>query len=193
DRGTLVLFLGDNGPLPTFDQSRTAGLRGSKLSLYEGGIRVPCIAWCPGRVPAGQVNEETVLSAIDFFPSLCAIAAAKLPESYAADGEDLSGALLGGSPARSKPLFWEYGRNQTSFAYPKEAHHRSPNVAVRDASWKLLINADGSGAQLFHLGSDPKETTDVAPKQLEEVARLRELALQWWQSLPKTPATDDGR
>lgn len=193
DRSTLVLFLGDNGPLPTFEQSRTAGLRGCKLSLYEGGIRVPCIAWWPGQVPAGKVNEETVLSAIDFFPSLCAIAGAKLPEGYAADGEDLSGALVGNIPARAKPLFWEYGRNETSFAYPKEARHRSPNVAVRDGSWKLLINADGSGAQLFNLASDPQETLDVAAKQPEEVARLRKLALQWRHSLPKTPTSDDGR
>src|SRR5262249_37651201 len=52
-RPTVVLFLSDNGPLPTFDRKRTAGLRGSKLSLYEGGTRVPFIAWGPGIVPAG--------------------------------------------------------------------------------------------------------------------------------------------
>ena len=62
-RPTLVLFLGDNGPLPTFVQSRTAGLRGSKLSLYEGGIRVPFIAWGPGIVKPGVTNSDTVFSA----------------------------------------------------------------------------------------------------------------------------------
>ena len=69
-RPTLVLFLSDNGPLPTFQRQRSAGLRGSKLSLYEGGIRVPCIAWGPGVVPAGLTNETTVLAAVDLFPTL---------------------------------------------------------------------------------------------------------------------------
>ncbi len=65
-------------------------------------------------------------------------------QSYEPDGEDLSEALLGrGTPKRMKPLFWEYGRNTTSFGFPKEAKHRSPNVAVRDGDWKLLVNADG--------------------------------------------------
>jgi arylsulfatase A-like enzyme len=71
NRPTLVLFLGDNGPLPTFAQQRTAGLRGSKLSLYEGGIRVPCLAWGPSLVPAGLTNDTTVFAAVDLFPTLC--------------------------------------------------------------------------------------------------------------------------
>ncbi len=190
ERGTMILFLGDNGPLPTFGQTRTAGLRGSKLSLYEGGIRVPCIAWCPGRVRAGTVNEQTVLSTVDLFPSLCAIAGARLPGEYAADGEDLSAALLGSQPARRKPLFWEYGRNDKSFAYPKEARHRSPQLAVRDGSWKLLVNANGDGAALFELSRDPQETKDVAAEQPAVTARLTKLALAWRQSLPRSSEVD---
>src|SRR5262249_36211412 len=69
-RPTLVLFLSDNGPLPTFDRKRTAGLRGSKLSLYEGGIRLPLLAWGPGVVPAGVTNDTTVLAAVDLLPAL---------------------------------------------------------------------------------------------------------------------------
>jgi N-sulfoglucosamine sulfohydrolase len=187
DRGTLVIFLGDNGPLPTFELSRTAGLRGSKLSLYEGGIRVPCIAWWPGQVPADKVNEELVLSAIDFFPTLCAIAGAKLPADYAADGENLAGALLGNKALRTKPLYWEYGRNERAFAYPKEARQRSPNVAIRDGQWKLLVNVDGSAAQLFDLSADPKETMDVAAGHPEVAVRLNKLALDWRKSLPGKP------
>src|SRR6185369_3175892 len=123
-RETLVLFLGDNGALPTFGQNRTGGLRGSKLSLYEGGVRVPCIAWRPGRIPAGCVNDKTVFAAVDFFPTLCAIAGVKLPDGYVSDGEDLSRVLAGETVARTKPIFWEYGRNEKSFAYPQEKVHR---------------------------------------------------------------------
>jgi N-sulfoglucosamine sulfohydrolase len=184
-RETLVLFLGDNGALPTFGQVRTGGLRGCKLSLYEGGIRVPCIAWWPGRVPADRVNERTVFAAVDFFPTLCAIAGAQLPDAYASDGEDLSSALYGGAPIREKALFWEYGRNENSFAYPQDAHHRSPNVAAREGSWKLLIQADGSGAQLFDVVADRNETRDLAAQQPEVVERLSKQALSWRKSLPE--------
>ena len=55
---SLVLFVSDNGPLPTFDRARTVGLRGSKLSLYEGGVRVPCIAWAPALVKALSSNAS---------------------------------------------------------------------------------------------------------------------------------------
>ena len=184
-RKTLVLFLGDNGPLPTFRQSRTAGLRGSKLSLYEGGIRVPCIAWCPGEVSAGRVNERTVFSAVDFFPTLCALTGAALPDGYESSGENLSAALRGEEPLRTKPLFWEYGRNDTSFAYPKDARHRSPQLAVRNGVWKLLVNADGTGAQLYDVVADPTESKDVAADQPDVVTRLTRLALEWRRSLPE--------
>ncbi len=185
DRPTLVLFLGDNGPLPTFQQARTAGLRGSKLSLYEGGIRVPGIAWGPGLVRGGVTNAETVIGAVDLVPSLCKLAGAALPAGYEPDGEDLGAALLGtAAPKRTKPLFWEYGRNGTSFAYPKEPGHRSPNVAVRDGDWKLLLNADGSGGELYDLASDPNEARDRAADQPALLRRLSDAALAWRKSLP---------
>jgi arylsulfatase A-like enzyme len=182
-RPTVVLFLSDNGPLPTFDRKRTAGLRGSKLSLYEGGIRLPFIAWGPGVVPAGVTNDK-VLAGVDLFPTLCKVCGAELPKGYESDGEDLSTALLGKTPTRTRPLFWEYGRNSKSFAYPAVKADRSPNVAVRDGKWKLLVNADGTGAELYDLASDPKEAKDVAAENAEVVKRLRELAVGWRKSLP---------
>ncbi len=62
-RPTIVLFLSDNGPLPSFDRERTVGLQGSKLSLYEGGVRLPFIAWGPGIIPAKRnriIDEQFV-------------------------------------------------------------------------------------------------------------------------------------
>src|SRR5690606_5018622 len=55
EKNTIIIFTSDNGPLPTFSGSRAAGLRGSKLSLYEGGIRMPFIISWPGHIPAGTV------------------------------------------------------------------------------------------------------------------------------------------
>jgi arylsulfatase A-like enzyme len=183
---TLVIFTGDNGPLPTFQHRRTAGLRGSKLSLYEGGIREPFLVWWPGRAAAGGLNERTVLSAVDLLPSLCQVAGAPIPTAIAArlDGQDLSAAFTGATPARVKPLLWEYGRNTNSFAYPKPPRDRSPNLAVRDGNWKLLVHADGSGAELYDLAADPKEEHDLAARTPDVTKRLTARALEWRKSLP---------
>jgi arylsulfatase A-like enzyme len=186
---TLVIFTSDNGPLPSFRGSRSGGLRGSKLSLYEGGVRMPFIVRWPGHAPAGRVDNQSVLSATDLFPSLCAVAGVPLPPGAAFDGEDLSAALSGSPTVRVKPLLWEYGRNTNSFIYPKGAD-RSPNVAVREGDWKLLVNADGSDVRLFNLRDDPKESANVAEQHLDLARRLQEKALAWRKSLPKlTPAS----
>lgn len=184
DTNTLVVFLGDNGALPTFGQSRVAGLRGSKLSLYEGGTRVPFVAWWPGHARGGVVNDTTVISGVDLLPTLAALCNAPMPPGATPDGEDLSAAVRGETPKRTRPLFWEYGRNNTSFAYPSDAYHRSPNVAVRDGDWKLLVNADGTGARLFDLAADPKETRDLAASRPEVARRLTDAALAWRRSVP---------
>jgi arylsulfatase A-like enzyme len=180
---TLLLFLGDNGASPPLERERSGGLRGQKLSLYEGGIRVPMIAWWPG-VTTGTVNDKTVFATIDFSPTLATICHAVRPANAVWDGEDLSAAIRGQSPIRSKPIFWEYGRNPTSFAYPKDAKHRSPNVAVRDSNWKLILNTDGTGAELYDLLKDHREETNLASDQPTVVKRLSEAALQWRKSLP---------
>jgi arylsulfatase A-like enzyme len=184
DENTLVVFSSDNGPLPTFRGARAGGLRGGKLSLYEGGIRMPFVVRWPGHTPAGRVDEKTVVHAADLFPSLCAVAGAPLPQGAALDGEDLSAAMLGKPLTRAKPLFWEYGRNEKFFAYPA-GRDRSPAVAVREGKWKLLVNADGSGAELYDMDADPRESTDLAPQQKGVAARLSKMALDWRAALPK--------
>jgi len=184
DETTLVIFTSDNGAMPTFRGRRSNPLRGSKLSLYEGGIRMPFIVRWPGHVPAGRVDEASVLCAVDFFPTFCALAGAALPGGAKLDGQDSSAAFLGkGVIARSQPLFWEYGRNTNSFAYP-QGRDRSPNVAVRDDKWKLLINADGSGAQLYDLSADLAEQNDLAGKEPAVLERLSRVALDWRKALP---------
>jgi arylsulfatase A-like enzyme len=183
---TLVIFASDNGPLPTFQGDRTLGLRGSKLSLYEGGIRLPFLARWPGRVPAGKVDGTTVLAAVDLFPTFGALAGAELPKDMQPDGEDRSAALLGKpAAARARPLFWEYGRNEQFFRYPGNKADRSPNVAIRDGGWKLLVNADGTGVELYDLATDPKEAKNLAAERPAVANRLKGAALAWRKSLPK--------
>lgn len=183
---TLVVFTGDNGPSPTYQQKRTAGLRGAKLSLYEGGTRLPLIVWWPGTTPPGRVNERTVMNAVDLLPTFCRLAGAAVSPDIATklDGEDMSTAFTDGEPKRSRVMFWEYGRNNESFKYPSATVNRSPNVAVREGDWKLLVNADGSDAQLFDLGADVFETRNVAEANPQITARLKQQALAWRKELP---------
>jgi arylsulfatase A-like enzyme len=184
DGETVLIFTSDNGALPTFKGARSGGLRASKLSLYEGGIRMPFIVRWPGRAPAGRVDEQTVLAAVDLLPTLCAIGGAKAPEGAALDGQDMTAALRGAVTQRKSPLFWEYGRNDKFFKFPPDPTTRSPSVAVREGKWKLLINADGSRAELYDVVADAGETDDVVVAHPDVTRRLSEQALAWRKSLP---------
>lgn len=184
EKDTIIVFSSDNGPDPSFGHARTLGLRGMKKSLYEGGVREPFFVRWPGKIPAGKVNSSTVLAAVDYFPTVCALAGVKPPEGASFDGADMSRVWLGSDEARSKPLFWEYGRKPKGYIYPEDPRDKSPNVAVREGNWKLLVQADGSGTELYDLSTDPNETKNVAGDHPETTARLSAAAIKWRKSLP---------
>ena len=181
---TILIFASDNGPLPTFRGRRAGGLRGSKLGLYEGGDRMPLIVRWPGHFPAGRVDETTIMDGVDFFPTLCKLAGAPLPSDTPFDGEDFSASFFGKPETRQRPLYWEYGRNTVGFDFPRNPHDHSPSLAIRDGKWKLLVNADGSGAQLYNLQSDRDENTNCVAANPDEAQRLKDLVLAWKKSLP---------
>lgn len=185
EENTLIIFSSDNGPYPHF-ANRTQGLRGCKFSLYEGGTRLPFIARWPGVVPAGATDTTTIIGSVDMFPTLCRIAGAEVPKGVAFDGVDRSAALKGQPIAsRDKPLMWEYGRNEKFFGYPKLPGDRSPQLAIRDGRWKLLVNVNGEGTELYDLSDGTTdETTSVAAEHPEEVARLQKAVLDWRRSVP---------
>ena len=195
EKNTLVLLAGDNGPEPSLNRTRTSGLRGMKWSLYEGGIRTPLVARWPGVIPSGKVNTMTIVSAVDFFPTLCTLAGVPPPVGVKFDGQDSSAVFKGSTQPRTQPLFWEYGRKPAPtgetnakglrpFPYPTEPDSKSPNVAVRDGAWKLLVNADGTNTELYNLATDPNETKSVATTETAIATRLKNAALAWWKSLP---------
>jgi arylsulfatase A-like enzyme len=183
DENTLVIFTSDNGPLPAFNGSRSGDYRGSKLSLYEGGIRMPFLVRWPSKIKKSIRNDVSVLSAADLFPTFCTIAKAKMPAGFVFDGKDKSSVLSGKASKERRVIFWEYGRNNKSFAYPP-GRDRSPNLAIRDGDWKLLMNADGSDIQLYNLMKDNRETTNVTGENKTVTDRLRAKLLQWRNSLP---------
>ncbi len=180
----MIVFTGDNGPNPSFDHDRTLGLRGQKWSLYEGGLREPLIVRWPGKVPAGRVDDTSILSAIDYLPTLAALAGVPTPKDARLDGIDASQAWLGTPLLRERPLFWEYARN-AMFLRPPVKSDWSPNVAIREGRWKLLVNATGREVELYDLTASPKETTNVKDQHPDVARRMCEQALAWRHSLPK--------
>ena len=187
---TLIAVTSDNGPTAWpryYDEGydppgSTGGFRGRKWSLYEGGIRMPFIARWTGMIPAGRVDESTILAAVDLFPTFCALAGVEPPPAPF-DGEDLSAALLGEPQMRSKPLYWEYGRDET-YLRPGAESDRSPNLAIRDGRWKLLQNADGSRLELYDFEASTDERKNVAGQYEGVAKRLSRMLIDWRKSLP---------
>ncbi len=187
---TMLVLASDNGPTAWkryYDEGhdppgRTNGLRGRKWSLYEGGIREPLIVRWKGTAPSGAVNTKTVIGAVDFFPTFCSLAGLPLSD-VSFDGVDMSSAFRGQEPERDRPLLWEYGRDP-SYLRPGLESDRSPPLAIRDGNWKLLMNSDGSGAELYDFGTSFAETSNVAGEHPDVVTRLSKAILDWWQALP---------
>lgn len=186
---TIVLFSSDNGPEDIhLVETAHSGVgsagpfRGRKRSLYEGGIRTPFIIRWPGRVPAGLVDNTTVLSGVDFLPSVCRLAGVAAPEGLQQDGEDMSPALLGKPRERRKSLLWE-----RRFIVIGDPIHKSPMMAIREGRWKLLMNPDRSRVELYDIPNDPSEVDNVAEKHRGVVKRLSKRLMRWHASLPESP------
>jgi len=176
---TLVIFTSDNGSThegrpdsrfhiggadPKFFHS-TAGLRGYKGSVYEGGLRVPMIARLPGRIAAGTVNDTPGYFA-DWFPTLCA--AAGLDQPAGLDGENLWPVLTGARPAPDprKPMVWVFPEYQGQ-------------VAVRLGDFKIVrqrLNTQQPGAwEVYDLSRDRAEANDLAGTRVDLIRQAEEV------------------
>jgi N-acetylgalactosamine-6-sulfatase len=185
-KNTLVFMTSDNGPEDYHIRNvRNSGmgsvgvLRGRKRSLYEGGIRMPCIARWPGVVPAGRVDKTSVLGAVDWLPTVCGIAGLPTPD-VKPDGEDISDILRGKSRPRKQPLFWEWRAG----VHGNQAY-KPPGLAIRDEDWKLFAQPDGGGAELYNIPKDPEEKTNLARQRPDVVRRLLTKLLAWKKTLPE--------
>ena len=162
-RRTIVLFTSDNGPPqeggadPAFFNS-SGGLRGIKRDLYEGGIRVPMIAWRPGIIPEGRTSDH-IWTHWDVLPTLAEIGGARPPEKI--DGVSVARVLAGGSQAAPEFLYWEF-------------HERGFHQAVRMGKWKGVRLAQGKPLELYDLESDRAEQRNVAAANPEIVARIED-------------------
>jgi N-acetylgalactosamine-6-sulfatase len=191
---TLVFLSSDNGAedyrignASNAGVGNTGALRARKRSMYEGGIRTFGLARWPGKIPAGRRDEVSVTGAVDFLPTVCKLAGVDLPEDLAVDGEDVSDIWMGQSRERSKPLHWEW---LYSVAGGDEGGYSPPPLAVREGRWKLFVNHQGKGAQLFNIPEDPSEQKDLASEHPALVESLSAKALAWVQTLPSSRVRD---
>jgi arylsulfatase A-like enzyme len=174
ERDTLVLFSSDNGPStegggdPAFFGS-SAGLRGGKGELYEGGLRVPLLARWPGRITPGA--SDLPCAAWDLLPTIAELAGIARPTEV--DGLSLVPTLLGrpGEQRAHDYLYWEHKA-------PGPSHVQ----AVRRGNFKALrlgVHTRSPRLELYDLASDPGETRDLAaarPELASELAALMDAA-----------------
>jgi arylsulfatase A len=180
---TLVFFTSDNGPWMTKDlDGGTAGqLRGAKGDTWEGGMRVPCIARWPGRVPAGQVSTE-VGSFVDFFPTFVKLAGASPPSDRPIDGIDLMPALEG-NPLPERTIYYYRGEFLRALRLGKWKLHLSyfvpPEIGkALESGW-----VTPETPLLFDLNQDPSERFNRASQHPEVVTQLKENANRYQEEI----------
>ena len=165
-RETVLIFLTDNGPN---GDRYTAGLRGRKGSVYEGGVRVPFFIRWPGRFAAGK-KVETIAAHIDVFPTLLDLCGVKRPEGRPIDGMSLRPLIEGKAAAwPDRPIFTHSERpGRENAMYPG---------AIRTQRFNLV-----NGKELYEIPVDPGETKVVAARYPEKFRELRSRYDDWFQT-----------
>jgi arylsulfatase A len=161
EESTVLIFTSDNGPwLPFKHHGGSAGpLRDGKGTTFEGGQRVPCVVWAPGRVPAGT-ESNAFATTMDLLPTFAGLAGVDLPDAKI-DGFDLGKTFTADAASpRTEMLFY------------------TANGAldgIRQGDWKLLLKGKRKQEEepkLFNLAEDLGETTNLADKHPERVKAL---------------------
>jgi len=183
---TIVIFTSDNGAHreggadPDFFGS-SAGFRGYKRDLYEGGIRVPFIASWPGKIPKAERNDAHIAAFWDLLPTLAQLAKAEKP--HATDGISFVPALLKtGKQRRHRYLYWEF-------------HEDGGRQAVRSGRWKLVRQRvrqpERTSVELYDLEKDPAERDDIAGRHPKTAKKLLQYAKEAHVESRVFPLTGD--
>jgi arylsulfatase A-like enzyme len=164
ESNTLVFFFSDNGATAL---GSNGSLRGTKGTVWEGGHRVPAIAWWPGRITPGVTGQTAI--GMDLMPTLLNIAGAEATADRPLDGVDLSPLLFSGRSLDPRRLFWEYNEWR----------------AVRDHDWKLVENGSGQADKpgLYNLADDVSESRNLAGDHPGRVERMAAALAAWRQDV----------
>jgi arylsulfatase A-like enzyme len=166
---TLLIFSSDNGGERLSDNRP---LFNHKQSLWEGGIRVPCLIRWPHGLPQGIVTNQPAIT-MDLTATILSACGGVPDKARPLDGIDLSPLLRGERPPQERTFFWRVSR--------KDRHQK----AVRHGRWKYVL--DGALPLLFDLETDAGERIDLGYRHSEELRELQALLAAWEAELAKHP------
>lgn len=169
---TILVFASDNGGFAS--AANMGPLNGAKGTTLEGGIRVPLIIRCPGRVPTG-VESDQVCVTFDLTRSFLNLANAKV-ESQRLDGYDIISHIADRKPDVARTLYWRGRRGDRTWR------------AVRDADSKFVSKTEGGKVEewMFNLSSDVSEQKNLLKTEAETVRKLKNLLAEWEQQMPSS-------
>lgn len=179
---TIVIFMTDHGGDPNYG-GRNKPYRDGKATLFEGGIRVPCLVRWPGVVAAGS-ETDAVTWAVDWFPTICSWANIDTG-GLVLDGRDISGALTDVRAFPDRELYWELGAHAEL--------QRGNWLALRQGDWKY-VTTPADGEWLFNLQDDPFETNNLSGEHPIRFAGMKRRAGELSESYlnsSKLKQTDD--
>ena len=176
---TLIVFTSDNGPMI---HASAGELKGKKGSMYEGGHRVPMIAWWPGTIKAGEISAQTTTS-LDLMPTMLALAGAESPVNYQFDGINLFPVFKQQALSR-RQFFWRNsGINNANLREPV-----GPDMpkAMRDGKWKLVVSPYYKNVELYDLSTDSGEKNNMATAHPQRVAAMLLAVKKWEKEMMQT-------
>lgn len=162
---TFIFFFSDNGPAGL---GSSGPLRGKKGQIWEGGHRVPAIAYWPGKIEAGGVSDLTAMGA-DLLPTMAAISGTALPDKLILDGINLLPHMIANKEPAPRPLFWSH-KNQ---------------LAIREGDFKLISNESFSEISLYNLKVDLGEENNIAAEYPDLVQELLKILKAWQKNVTK--------
>lgn len=171
DENTLVVFTSDNGPWLSFkSHAGSAGLlRAGKGTTWEGGVRVPCIFWWPGKIKPAVITD--IGATMDLYTTFSALTQTPLPNDRIIDGLDLSPVLFEGESSPRKDLFYYRG----SKLYAARLGDYKAHYIIEGAYGMFEEKTVLTTPQLYNLSIDPAEQFDIAAQHPEILAEIQQL------------------
>ena len=188
DKNTLIVFTSDNGPGPLTPQVISESVveryhtrpdllnsvgsakiyKERKISLHDGGIRVPYIVSWPDKVPEGKVDETSVIHGTDWLLTVASICNVELPEGLY-DGTDVKAAFLGNKFERNKEIYWT----------------QAGSVAILKNNWKGILTKEGE-FRLYDIVKDPAEKDNLAGQNPDVAAKIEKRIQRWQKEMDLT-------